>query len=82
MMSRRGKYYVCFYLDGGLSFSPRHTKPLPESVFQLVEEGLFEGDLTEEEETDRYCILCCLSMSLIVFPVIPKGGLGGVAQGG
>ncbi len=62
MMSRRGKYYVCFYLDGGVSFSSRHTKPLPESLFQQVKEGLFEGDLTEEEETDQYCVLYFLSV--------------------
>jgi hypothetical protein len=50
MMSLRGKYYVRFYLDNRFSFSPRHTKPLPESLIQQVKEQLFEGDLTDEEE--------------------------------
>jgi hypothetical protein len=33
---------------------PRYTQPLPESVFQKVEEELFDGDLTDEDEQTQY----------------------------
>ena len=49
MMLRKGKYYVRIYLDNFISFLSRHTKPLPESLWQQVKEELFEGELTDEE---------------------------------
>jgi hypothetical protein len=42
-----------------ISFSSRHTKPVPEDLFRRVEKELFDDpDLTEEEEeTPKYCSL-------------------------
>jgi hypothetical protein len=74
---------LCFSLDNCFSFSPRHTKPLPESVRQQVKYELFEGDLTDSEEEEKVAYPQCSSLYLIflVSREIPRNVTGGVVRG-
>jgi hypothetical protein len=52
MMSLQGKSYLQYLLIHNLILC-RHTKPLPEELFQRVEKELFDGDLTDEEKEEK-----------------------------